>query len=107
ERCTIDAVVGFDNRDALFPIHRGVRFALLTASAGGSTTDLQSRAGVRSAAVLDDVPDEGAVPESVRVPLTLVRRFSGASLAVPELPDERDRAILARILAVAPHLDSD
>jgi hypothetical protein len=57
--------------------------------------------------VLDDVPDEGAVPESVRVPLTLVRRFSGTSLAVPELPDEHDRAILGRILAVAPPLDSD
>ena len=28
ERCTVDAVIGFDNRDALFPIHRGVRFSL-------------------------------------------------------------------------------
>jgi hypothetical protein len=43
----------------------------------------------------------------VRVPLTLVRRFSGTSLAVPELQRERDRAILARILASAPHLGSD
>ena len=58
----------------------------MTASTGGSTSELQTRAGVRAAAVLDDVPDEGAVPGSVRVPLTLVRRFSGAGLAVPELP---------------------
>ena len=106
ERCTVDAVIGFDNRDALFPIHRGVRFSLVTATAGGSTTDLQSRAGLRSAAVLDDVPDEGAVPSAVRVPLTLVRRFSGAALAVPELPHARDREILARVLAAAPHLGS-
>ncbi len=107
ERCTVDAVIGFDNRDALFPIHRGVRFSLVTASTGGSTTELQSRAGIRSAAVLDDVPDEGSVPDTVRVPMTLVRRFSGPSLAVPELPQAYDRAILARILSVAPHLGSD
>jgi hypothetical protein len=106
DRCTVDAIVGFDNRDALFPIHRGVRFALVTASAGGSTADLQSRAGVRSAAVLDDIPEEGTVPGGVRVPLALVRRFSGAALAVPELPHARDREILARVLSTAPHLGS-
>ena len=106
-RCTVDAVIGFDNRDALFPIHRGVRFSLLTVSMGGSTTQLQCRAGIRSAALLDEVPDEGGVPGSVRVPLTLVRRFSGPSLAVPELPQERDRVILARIMAAAPPLGSD
>jgi hypothetical protein len=106
ERCTVDAVVGFDNRDALFPIHRGVRFSLITVSTGGSTMDVRVRAGVRSAAILDDVPDEGRVPDSVSVPLTLVRRFSGSSLAVPELPAARDREILARILSVAPHLGS-
>jgi hypothetical protein len=104
ERCTVDAVIGFDNRDALFPIHRGVRFSLVTASAGGTTEEVQSRAGVRSAAVLDDVPDEGGVPDSVRVPLALVRRFSGSSLAMPELPHPHDRAILARVLSAAPHL---
>jgi hypothetical protein len=104
ERCTVDAIIGFDNRDALFPIHRGVRFSLVTAATGGSTAELQSRPAVTAAAVLDDVPEVGAVPGSVRVPLTLVRRFSGNSLAVPELPGERDRAILARILAAAPHL---
>ena len=102
ERCTVDAIVGFDNRDALFPIHRGVRFSLVTVSTTGSTGDLQTRTGVRAAAVLDDVPDEGAVPGSVRIPLTLVRRFSGSTLAVPELPHVRDREILARILTTAP-----
>jgi hypothetical protein len=106
DRCTVDAIIGFDNRDALFPIHRGMRFSLVTATAGGSTSELQSRPAVRSAAVLDDVPDEGEVPDSVRVPLTLVRRFSGPGLAVPELPHERDRAILARVLAGAPPLGS-
>ncbi|HEX9367828.1 MAG TPA: N-6 DNA methylase [Vicinamibacterales bacterium] len=107
ERCTIDAVIGLDNREGLFPIHRGLRFSLITASTSGSTTDLQSRSGVRTAGVLDDVPDEGSVPDSVRVPLTLVRHFSGPGLAVPELQHARDRAILARVLAAAPPLGGD
>jgi hypothetical protein len=84
-----------------------MRFSLLTATNGGSTTDLRSRTGIRSAAVLDDVPDQGDVPGSVRVPLTLIRRFSGAGLSVPELRDERDRAILARVVAAAPALGSE
>ena len=106
ERHEVDAIFGFDNRDALFPIHRGLRFALLTATAARSTGEVRSRFGVRSAAVLDDVPDAGEVPDSVRIPLTLVRRFSGESLAVPELVHERDRAILSRVLAVTSPLAS-
>jgi hypothetical protein len=47
------------------------------------------------------------VPDSVRIPLTLVRRFSGAGLALPDLPHPRDREILARVLASAPHLGDD
>ena len=62
ERCSVDAIIGFDNRDALFPIHRGVRFSLLTASIGGSTAELQYRAGLTRAADLDEVPDLGKVP---------------------------------------------
>jgi hypothetical protein len=107
ERCTVDAVIGFDNRDALFPIHRGVRFSLVTASLDGMTSEVQSRTGLRSAALLDELPDEGTVPDSVRVPLTLVRRFSGPGLAMPELPHPQDRAILARVLSTSPHLGSD
>ncbi|HVD92351.1 MAG TPA: Eco57I restriction-modification methylase domain-containing protein, partial [Vicinamibacterales bacterium] len=107
DRWTIDASIGFDNGDAIFPIHRGMRFSLLTATSGGSTTELRFRTGVRSAAVLDDVPDQGDVPDSIRVPLTLVRRFGGPALAVPELRHERDRAILAQVVAAAPALGSE
>src|SRR6185295_9963884 len=33
-RCAVDGVIGFDNRDGVFPIHRSVRFLLLTATSG-------------------------------------------------------------------------
>jgi N-6 DNA Methylase/Eco57I restriction-modification methylase len=106
ERCEVDAAIGFDNRDALFPIHRGMRFSLLTATRGGATPILPTLSAIRSAGVLDDVPDEGGIAGAVQIPLSLLRRFSGEGLAVPELPAERDRAILARVLAVAPPLGS-
>jgi hypothetical protein len=104
ERCSIDAVLGFDNRDAVFPIHRGLHFALITLTTGGATRELRARFGLHSAAFLEDVPDAGEIPGSVRVPIDLIERFSGATLAVPELESERDRAILARVLAAAPPL---
>jgi hypothetical protein len=106
ETCRVDAIMSFENRDAIFPIHRGMRFVLLTASIGGNTTELPMCGGLRAAATLDDVPDEGPLPGAVRVPVTLIRRFSGDTLAVPELRTETDRAIVARITAGAPPLGS-
>jgi len=106
-RNAVDAMIAFDNHDAIFPIHRGMKFALVTATRGGSSLDLQYRAGVRRPADLDDVPDDGEVPEALRVPVTLVRRFSGPSLAVPELRSERDRGIVAKVLAGVPELASE
>jgi hypothetical protein len=107
ERCAVDAVIGFDNRDGIFPIHRGMKFVLLTASRGGSTDDLPLKAGVRSPVDLDDLPDEGPIAGGVKVPLTLVRRFSGAGLAVPELRSDTDRSIVANVLARVPPLGSE
>jgi hypothetical protein len=104
ERCAVDATWIFDNREALFPIHRGVRFALITATAAGQTSELTLRSGVHSAEVLEDVPDEGHIPGAVRVPFDLIRRFSGEGLAVPDLEHDRDRALLARMMAAAPPL---
>src|SRR5262249_6799671 len=97
----------FDNHDGIFPIHRGMKFVLLTATRGGSTIDLALRAGVRSPADLDDLPDEGPIAGDVKVPVTLVRRFSGAGLAVPELRTDADRAIVATVLARVPPLGSE
>ena len=93
-RCTVDAIDRL--RQPRRPVPDSSRRPLLArhrVHIGGRRRDLQTRAGhARRPAVLDDVPDEGAVPGAVRVPLTLVRRFSGDGLAVPELPhDARSR----------------
>jgi hypothetical protein len=106
DRCTIDALVGFDNRSAIFPIHRGVHFSLLAATKGGATPVVPSISGWHAPDALDELPDEGAIQGAVHIPVTLIRRFSGDGLAVPELRDERDREILARVLSIAPPLGS-
>ncbi|MGH9408731.1 MAG: Eco57I restriction-modification methylase domain-containing protein [Vicinamibacterales bacterium] len=103
-RTRIDALVTFDNRDALFPIHRGMRFAALTAARVPGVDELPLLSGVRSAAVLDDVSDEGAVPSSVRLPLSLIERFSPVDLSVPDLRTDVDRRLLALLLEAGPAL---
>ena len=105
-QCTIDAAIGFDNRDGIFAIHRSIKFTLLTATRGGRTRELTLKTGLRSPAVLDDMPDEGPVDSAVQVPIALVRRFSGDGLAVPELRSDIDRAIVAGIISRVPLLGS-
>ena len=48
ERCAIDDVLSFDNRDAIFPIHRGIKFLLLTTTVL-TTTPLQATFGLHGA----------------------------------------------------------
>ena len=107
ERSRLDLVLSFDNREAVFPIHRGVRFVLLTAEKGGTTTDVQAVFGLRSPAALEDLPDEGGVSGSTKLPVPLIRKFSGPGLALPELHSDLDRQIVTRILASTPALGSD
>jgi hypothetical protein len=106
DACTLDAVVSLDNRDGLFPIHRGVRFALITATTGGRSDEVCLKTGVRDAAVLDDIADRGIPADAVRIPMTMMSAFGGDGRAVPDLATDRDRAVLARILAAGPPLES-
>lgn len=107
DRCRVDALVVLDNRDALFPIHRGMRFALVTAGRGAGADAVPMLSGQHSAEALDDLPERGAIDGSVRLTHSLIRRFSPEDLAIPDLRRDPDRAVLARILDAAPPLASD
>jgi len=104
-RCGVDAIVGFDNRQGVFPIHRSVRFLLVTATSGASTTEIGCRLGERNPAVLETDGDASWFP--VRVTPALLERLSGADLAVPELRTPIDLAIAERAAALFPPLGSD
>lgn len=103
-RTTVDTFTTIENRDGLFPIHRGLRFLLLTLTRGGTTRELPVRAGVRSTAALDSVADAGSDPSAQTVPRALIERLSGEGLAVPEIAGSHDLDILARIAFDVPSL---
>jgi hypothetical protein len=101
--------VGFDNREGVFPIHRSVRFLLVTATSGAPTVEIGCRLGERNPAVLEtdgDDPD----PRSrfpVRVTPALLQRLSGDDLALPELRSPTDLAIAERVAALFPPLGDE
>jgi hypothetical protein len=97
-------LLGFDNREGIFPIHRGVRFVLLAATAYEPSNRIGARFGLHTAITLDDIPDEGSIPGGTVLPRTLIERWSGASLAIPELTAPRDREVLARVVDTIPPL---
>jgi hypothetical protein len=108
-RAAVDALVGFDNRDGVFPIHRSVRFLLLTATSGSETTSISCRLGERNPAVLETDGDEADPDAFFRVSVTpaLLQRLSGDDLALPDLRRPADLAIAERVAALFPALGDE
>ncbi len=109
DRSRIDSWVGFENTSAIFPIHRSVRFLLMTASVGGRTDSLPCRLGERDPEVLD-APVESLEPTARPLALLLSRRLlerlSPEDLAVPDIRTPADVALLEKIAATVPFLGS-
>jgi hypothetical protein len=101
-----DAIVGFDNRRGIFPIHRGVRFMLLTAWRGGTTTAIRCRFGLQDSAALDGPPTAASDADRRDVRLTpgLIEQLSGRDLAIPDLRHTTDLAIAEAASARWPRL---
>lgn len=101
----VDGLVSFHNREAIFPVHRSVRFLLLTATTGRPTRELPCRLGERNPAVLDELPETGG---SGSFPIVLTRavleRLSGDDLAVPDLRTVGELALTARLYERVPAL---
>jgi hypothetical protein len=110
DHCDIDSLAGFDNRHAIFPIHRSVRFILFTATAGRPTASIKCRFGIHDPAVLDTIPDQGdrAADPIYTISLTpdLIGRLTGEQRAIPELRAPRDLSIVERIVHRFPRLSS-
>ena len=107
--CDVDALVGFDNQRGVFPIHRSVRFLLLTATAGAATRTMACRLGERDPAALEaigDEPAETAAAFPVRVTPALLERISGPDLTIPDLRNPTDVAIVERAAILFPPFGS-
>ena len=96
----IDDVTGVDNRGGIFPIHRGLRFVILTARTGRPTTEVRCRFGVTRA---EDLDRDDVAP--IALPRAFLARVSGEDdLGIPELASSRDLRVVERITARCPRL---
>ncbi|HKE83828.1 MAG TPA: N-6 DNA methylase [Vicinamibacterales bacterium] len=103
DRADVDSLTGLDNRDAIFPIHRSVRFILLTCTAGRPTSSIACRFGITRPEELDR--DDRAAIALSRAFLT--RLSSDDDLGIPDLHSAQDLRIVERISATIPRLAHD
>jgi len=104
DRTSIDTFVTVENRAALFPIHRGLKFLLVTATRGERTVTIPCRSGIRSASDLEQIPDLG--DRSVDLPRSVIEQSSGEQVAIPEIRSRNDVEILGRTVFRFPALSS-
>jgi Eco57I restriction-modification methylase len=105
----IDALIGFENRRAIFPIHRSVRFVLLTSTSGSPTERVRCRFGVEDPTMLDSIPDAGSRAEDYPVTVTpaLLAKVS-RNVVIPQLRTALDARIAERVAHHVPRLaDTD
>ncbi len=73
---TLDTIVGFDNSHGLFPIHRGVRFAVVvmrSPNAGGSGGVTRARFGVTTIEEAEAIAEHGDPEDADTLPVRLTR----------------------------------
>ena len=100
DRADVDSITGLNNRGGLFPIHRSLRFVLLTCTAGRPTSALACRFGISRA---EDLDSDNHRP--LLVTRSLVARLSGSDdLGIPELATEHDLRIVEDLSARLPWL---
>lgn len=110
EQTGIDSIAGFDNAEALFPIHRGVRFMVLVTSPGAAARDVRARFGLRRAAEVDDLPGEDESGDRSSFPFRLsaatIRDVGGPTRRIPDVRQPEDLEWLCRISQRFPRIGS-
>jgi hypothetical protein len=104
ERSATDTIVGFDNGQGIFPIHRGVRFLLVTTSPGGRTHDIRARFGLKSRdeiaalSAAGEVEDDAAMASyPVRLSPELLARLGGPGRRIPDIRNPAELEFLDRL----------
>jgi hypothetical protein len=105
DRADVDSVTGLDNRAGIFPIHRSVRFVLLTATAGRETVRTSCRFGVTDPDRLQSDRWGPALGGSITITRSFLARISGEDdLGIPELATPADLGIVDKVSATVPWL---
>jgi hypothetical protein len=104
----LDTIVGLDNAGGLFPIHRGLRFAVIVANPGAGARGIRARFGVRTAAEIDELPDRDEAPDGTAYPIRLsggrLRAIGGRMQRIPDVRHPLDLALLERLSLAHPAL---
>jgi hypothetical protein len=107
ETTDVDTIVGCDNARGLFPIHRGIRFLVLTTTTGSSSRDVRGRFGITSAAELERLPERDD-PLAPAYPIRLDRQrletIGGPLLRIPDARHVRDLALVETLSKRFPRL---
>jgi hypothetical protein len=104
DRTRIDSLLSLENRERLFPVHRSLKFLLLSATSGGRTNAIPCRFGIRRPEVLDRMPELGPDCDAVSLTRPLLEQLSGEQIAMPDVRSERDVEILHAIAFTIPSL---
>ena len=102
DRTAIDTWLGFDNRRRIFPIHRSMRFVLLSTASEGQTDTLRFQCALSDPAALDAEHDG----PSLEVTRSRLESWS-PDLSIPEVPDATALAILSGISCRVPALGAE
>ncbi len=97
ERCEIRTLVSFDNRAGLFPVHRSMRFLLVTATRRGSTDWMSCRFGESDPAALDAADGDPVRAPVLRLSRAWLGRVSGEDLAIPDVRSPDAVRLLQRL----------
>jgi hypothetical protein len=105
----VDTISAFDNRRAIFPIHRSVRFMIVTSTVGPPTSEIACRFGIDDPALLETIPDEGDCTNhpthDIALSPALLASLAGENIPIPELRSAKDVRILEAIARRVPRLD--
>jgi hypothetical protein len=108
-RSQVESIIGFDNRSGVFPIHRSMRFVLVTASRGGETARVRCRFGLQDPAALDALGERPQRTDGdgwFSFTPALLEQLSGPGLAIPDLRSPLDLVILEKATRAHPPLGS-
>jgi hypothetical protein len=107
DRDGLSSIVGVDNANGIFPIHRGVRFVVVNATAGQRSHDIAARFGVRDHGELDALPGREST-ENCSFPIRLAAghlgRLGGTSRRIPDVRRASDLRLLDRLTRAFPAL---
>jgi hypothetical protein len=102
DRCRVDTWVAFDNRHAIFPIHRSMRFVLVGGCRGSRTDAVPLSDGGSDVSCLARLPDDPRAAADVMPRVMMSRafldRWDPVNLTVPHLTTSESLAVATKAL---------